>query len=470
MMHRSLARIVPFVLAGPLLLATPRTASAPVQKPEKLNVLMIAVDDLNHWVGHLGRNKQVRTPNIDRLAARGVTFANAHTAAPVCNPSRAALMSGLRPSVTGVYDNGVDWRPLIAPDKTLVTHFRRNGYTTLGAGKIYHGIFDRQEEWDEYGAERRKPCKRLNATDGVGAIRFSPVDCGDDGISDYSIADYGIAQLQRKHSKPFLLTIGFHKPHMPWNVPKKYFDMYPLAGVELPPYREDDLDDIPPAGVTMARAPGSNSPDKPSDHELMLKSGRWKEAVQAYLATITYVDVQIGRVLDALNASPYRDNTIVVLFGDHGWNLGEKHHWRKFSLWEESTRAPLIWVAPGVTKPGGKSDRTVDFMSIYPTLSELCGLPLPPHVQDPSIRQLLADPSATWDHPALTTHEYGNHAVRTADWRYIRYRDGGEELYDKRNDPYEWTNLAADPKYGQVKAKLASVFPKVNTPRAQSPR
>src|SRR5262245_61790640 len=447
-----------------LIMPRPVAVSSSLQTAVKPNVLLIAVDDLNHWVGHLGRNKQVITPNIDRLAARGITFANAYCAAPICNPSRAALMSGLRPSTTGVYDNSIDWRPIIPREQTLVTHFRANGYTTAGAGKIYHGGFDRKEEWDEYGKERGGGCKMLNPTPGVGGIRFSPVDCGDEGISDYSIAEYGIAQLQRKHDKPFFLTIGFHKPHMPWNVPKKYFDLYPLDKIELPPYREDDLKDIPPAGVKMARGPGSNSPDKPSDHELILQSGRWKEAVQAYLATITYVDGQIGRVLDALDKSQYRDNTIIVFWGDHGWSLGEKHHWRKFALWEETTRAPLIWVAPGVTKAGTTSTRTVDFMSVYSTLSELCGLPIPAHVEGASIKKLLADPAAQWDRPALTTHGYQNHAVRTAQWRYIRYEDGGEELYDETKDPYEWTNLANDKKYDKVKTELVKVFPKVNRP------
>jgi arylsulfatase A-like enzyme len=458
------------LLAAVLLVAPrPATVSALAQKAAAPNVLFIAVDDLNHWVRHLGRNTQVITPNIDRLAARGVTFANAYAAAPVCNPSRAALMSGLRPSTTGVYNNGTDWRPVIAREQTLVTHFRTNGYTTSGAGKIYHGTFDRTEEWDQYGRDRRGPCGRLNPTDGVGGIKFSPVDCGDEGIPDYSIADYAVAQLQRSHAKPFLLTIGFRKPHMPWNVPKKYFDMYPLDTIELPPYRAEDLGDIPPAGVTMARGPGSSAPDIPSDHELMLESGRWKEAVQAYLATITYVDGQIGRVLDALDRSAHRDNTIVVLFGDHGWSLGEKHHWRKFALWEEPTRAPLIWVAPGVTKAGTTSNRPVDFMTIYPTLSELCGLPIPAHVEGASIKRLLADPAAQWDRPALTTHGYRNHAARSALWRYIRYEDGGEELYDETNDPYEWTNLAKEKKYDTVKADLAKIFPKVNKPEPEAP-
>jgi arylsulfatase A-like enzyme len=455
---RHLASLAALALLG----ASPIVVSTRAQTVRP-NVLFIAVDDLNHWVGHLGRNTQVRTPNIDRLAARGVTFTKAYAAAPICNPSRAALMSGLRPSTTGVYANTTDWRPLISPERTLITHFRTNGYRTLGAGKIYHGSLDRQTEWDEYGADRRSPCKLLNQTDGVGAIKFSPVACGDEAIPDYSIADYGIAQLQRKHDRPFLITIGFRKPHMPWNVPKKYFDMYPLDTIQLPPYQELDLSDIPPSGVKMARLPAAASPEVPSDHELILKSGRWKEAVQAYLATITYVDGQVGRVLDALDRSAYRENTIVVFFGDHGWSLGEKHHWRKFALWEEATRAPLIWVAPGVTKPGTASHRTVDFMSIYPTLSELCGLPIPSHVEGLSIRTLLANPGAVWDRPALTTHGYKNHAARSEGWRYIRYENGEDELYDETKDPYEWTNLAKDKKYDKVKSELAAVFPKTNT-------
>lgn len=437
---------------------------AAAAQPARPNVLFIAIDDLNHWVRHLGRNPQVITPNIDRLAARGVTFSRAYCAAPVCNPSRAALLSGLRPSTTGVYDNETDWRPVIAPEKTLLTHFRANGYDTAGVGKIYHGSFDRQEEWDHYGTERRARCKLLNPTDGVGDIKFSPVDCRDEGISDYSIASYGIEQLQREHDKPFLLTVGFRKPHMPWNVPKKYFDMYPLEKIELPPHREDDLTDLPPAGVKMARGPGSDSPDKPSDHEAIQRSGRWKEAVQAYLATITYVDMNVGRLLDALDRSAYRDNTVVVLWGDHGWHLGEKRHWRKFALWEEATRAPLVWVAPGVTKPGSVCARTVDFMSIYPTLADLAGLPTPRHVEGVSIKKLLADPTAAWERPALTTYGQGNHAVRTERWRYIRYREGGEELYDHANDPYEWVNLAGRPEYAAVKAELKRHLPAVNTP------
>src|SRR5262249_47207329 len=197
---------------------------------------------------------------------------------------------------------------------------------------------------------------------------------------------------------------------------EKYFKLYPLETIELPPYREDDLADVPPAGVEMAKPNG--------DHKAMLESGRWKEAVQAYLAAVTYVDGQVGRVIEAFDKSPYRDNTIVVLWGDHGWHLGEKHHWRKFALWEEATRAPLIWIVPGVTSPEGRCERTVDFLSIYPTLCDLAGLPIPSHVEGKSIRGLLRDPRAEWKTPALTTYGYKNHAVRSAEYRSILYANG----------------------------------------------
>jgi arylsulfatase A-like enzyme len=195
------------------------------------------------------------------------------------------------------------------------------------------------------------------------------------------------------------------------------------------------------------------------DHAEMLKSGRWKEAVQAYLATIAYTDMNIGRLLEALDKSAHRDNTIIVFWGDHGWHLGEKEHWRKFALWEEATRAPLIWVAPGVTRAGGVCERTVDFLSIYPTLCDLTGIPIPKHVEGVSIRPLLADPKAAWDRPALTTHGQGNHAVRSEKWRYIRYADGSEELYDEGKDPYEWTNLASKQELAEVKKDLARSLP-----------
>jgi len=421
------------------------------------SILFIAVDDLNSWVTHLGQNTQAKTPNIDRLAARGVSFARAYAAVPACEPSRAALMSGIRPWNSGCYLNGDKWKERIPEGLGLTVPFLKAGYHVAGAGKIYHGNSYYPSEWTEYMDDKGMPDHGV----GVGKMEgfHEPVkhDLKDEDISDWHIVNYCIEQLQRKSDQPFFIACGLHKPHLPFAVPRKYYDLFPRDQIKLPPYLENDLDDIPPAGVKMAGAAG--------DHAKFLKSGRWKDAIQSYLATCTYTDMNIGRLLDALDKSPHRTNTIVVLWGDHGWSFGEKRHWRKFALWEEPTRTTLIYAEPGVTKPGGICQRPVDFMTIYPTLCELAGLPLPKHVEGTSAAALLRDPNAEWGLPAITTHGYENHTVRTADWRYIRYANGDEELYDERKDPNEWTNLAVrGQEYNSVKRQLSAYLPKSAKP------
>lgn len=428
----------------------------------KPNVLFIAVDDLNHWVGYLGRNPQTRTPNIDRLAARGQWFSRSYCAAPVCNPSRAALMSGLRPGASGIYDNGENFQPVISTNITLTTQFRNAGYRVCGAGKIYHASVYRPGEWDDWyrggkGAAREEDASTAAAVM-AGRLDITPLSCRDEDMPDHRFVDYAIEQLNKPHEKPFFIACGLTKPHLPWSVPKKYYDRFPLETIQLPPFREDDLDDLPPIALQMA--------GKSGDHAAILAqdgTNTWKQAIQAYLAAISFCDGQVGRLLDALDKSPHATNTIVCFWSDHGWHLGEKHHWRKFALWEEATRAPLIFVVPGLTKADVRCDRTVDFMSIYPTLTDLCGIPTPDHVQGRSLRPLLADPQAAWQ-PAVTTFRQNNHSVRSEDWRYTRYADGGEELYDETKDPYEWTNRAK----GQVdvKATLAAQLPSENKPPA----
>ena len=429
-----------------------QAASASTQRP---NVLFIAVDDLRDWVGYLKTNPQTITPNIDRLAARGLSFSHSYCAAPVCNPSRAALMSGLRPSTSGVYANDDDWRTVIPAAKTLTTAFRKAGYFVAGAGKIYHESYARRSEWDDYltktGGDPQPEGSR-----GVGGIQFAPLDCKDEDLREWKIVEYGREQLARTHDKPFFLAIGLHKPHMPWNVPRKYFDLHPLADIQLPPIFSGDLDDLPARGISFAAPNG--------DHRKMLASGRWKEAIQAYLAAISYADAMIGRLLDGLDVSPHRDNMIVVLWGDHGWHLGEKEHWRKFALWETTTRTPLIWVAPGLTKAGSVCERPIDFMTIYPTLTDLAGIATPAHVEGKSIRTLLADPQAPWSEPAVTTYEQGNHTARVEGWRYIRYSDGGEELYDEVKDPNEWANLAKEAAFFEKRTELAKLLPTSDAP------
>ena len=441
-------------LTGALVIAGSAFSADAKPKP---NVLFIAIDDLRDWVSYLGHNPQSQTPNIDKLAARGVAFTRSYCAVPVCNPSRTALMSGMRPSTTGVYENDDDWRKAVDPALTLNMHMKASGYLTLGSGKIYHESYDRHQDWDEYfenaGAMPKVP---KGQNDGVGGIKFAPLDCNDEDLNDWKIVDYAIKQLGQPHDKPVFLACGIHKPHMPWNVPKKYYDMHPLDQIVLPPHLQpgEDLADVPAAGLRMARPEG--------DHKNIVDAGRWKEAVQGYLAAISYTDMLIGRLMEAYDKSPMKDNTIICFWCDHGWHLGEKEHWRKFALWEEATRAPLLWVVPGVTKPNSVCERTVDFMSIFPTLCDLCGIETPKHVEGKSIRSLLADPKSAWDTPAMTTYTFNSHAVRSEGWRYIRYMNGDEELYDETADPNEWKNLANDPAQAERKAAMAKFMPTQN--------
>lgn len=452
--------LILLVLLG-LAASLTRAATPPAQRP---NVLLIAVDDLRDWVGYLGSG--AHTPNLDRLAARSVVFTRSYCSAPVCNPSRAAIYFGRRPSTSGIYNNLNDGRIVAPVAHSLITQFRQAGYLTLGAGKNYHGGFDRVTDWEEY-----LPKERLGSADPEaitrspkftdGNLRWGPVDLPDSAFQDYKIAQFGIEHVSRKHDRPFFLSLGFIKPHLPWMVPRSYFELYPLEKLKLPPVRSDDLADVPPAGIKMAHGPAP-------DHAAILKAGLWPQAVQAALAAISFADAQIGRLLDALDAGPHREDTIVVLYSDHGWHMGEKEHWRKFALWEEATRSPLLWLVPGITPKGTRCERTVDFQSIYPTLLELCHLPRPAHVEGASIAPLLRDPSIPWDFPALTTFGRGNHAVRSERWRYIRYADGGEELYDHAVDPQEWNNLAKDPAHSEIIKALARHLPEEE--RAELPR
>lgn len=449
-----------FVLLLSLILCgETRVEAAEMERP---NVLFIAVDDLNDWISCLGGHPDCKTPNIDRLASRGLLFTNSHCAAPACNPSRAALLTGIRPSSSGVYLNSQPWRPVMQDVVTLPQHFRNHGYQSIGSGKIFHGRYNDYGSWDDYLKQTGDP-KPTQAVlqdphSRAGTIIWGMLEAQDQEMSDYKMANYAIDFLSKPDQKPFFLACGIYRPHMPWQVPRKYYDMYPLDKIQLPNVPEHDLDDIPPAGVRMAKPGG--------DHAKILKTENWRYAVQAYLASIAFADVQVGRVLDALDASPYAKNTIVVLWGDHGWHLGEKKHWRKFSLWEEATRAPLMMVVPGVTQAGTKCDQAVDFMNIYPTLCELCELPRGEHLDGLSMVSLLKDPAQTWERPALTTHGRLNHAVRDNRYRLIRYQNGDEELYDHSQDPMEWKNLADDPQYAETKQRLAKWFPAKNAPDA----
>jgi arylsulfatase A-like enzyme len=466
------SHIVAGTIAGVLLLlAAARGAELRVEKP---NVLFIAIDDLNDWIGKLEGHPQSVTPNIDRLADRGVLFANAHCAAPACNPSRAALMTGIAPHRSGVYLNSQPWKRVLRDKVTLPQHFMQHGYRAIGSGKIYHGSFPDPESWNEYWPSQTKnrpgdPRPETRSVSGLnmGNFDWGPVDVDDAEMGDTLVVDWVIKQLQSQHDTPLFLACGIFRPHLPWYVPQKYFDQFPLDDVQLPVHLENDLDDVPAAGVKMAKPSG--------DHAAVVKNNQWHAAVRGYLASISYTDGQVGRLLDALEASPHARNTVVVLWTDHGWHLGEKQHWRKFALWEEATRTPLIFIAPpgtpGLpqgTKPGTRVDKPVSLLDIYPTLVDLCGLPAREGLSGHSLVPLMSDSNATWDRPALTTHGRLNHTLRSERYRYIRYADGSEELYDHQTDPMEYTNLAERDDSASIIQKLSRWLPAENAADAPS--
>ncbi len=434
-----------------------RTAEGAAAKPDKMNVLFIAVDDLNDWTTFLGGYPGVKTPNLQRLAERGVFFTRAYCSAPACNPSRASLLCGVQPSTSGVYHNSNPWRPQMPDAVTLPQHFMADGYKVWGGGKIFHGGFKDPQSWHVYFNRPGDPVPEVRPANGIpntAHFDWGPVQVGDEAMGDSQVTDWALKFLAEEHDKPYFLAVGMFRPHLPWYVPQKYFDGYPLSDIVLPKVKEDDLDDVPEIGWRMARPEG--------DHAKVLATNNWEKAVQGYLSSITYVDGQVGRLLDALDKRPDAQNTVIVLWTDHGWHLGEKLHWRKFTLWEEAGRVPMVFVVPGLTTPGTRCDRTVSLLDIYPTLADVCGLPVGGHLEGKSLKPLLQDAGAAWERPVITTHGFKNHSVRSERWRYIRYSDGTEELYDHENDPMEWTNLAGDPQYAEVKRRLAKWLPKVN--------
>jgi arylsulfatase A-like enzyme len=450
-------------LALLLLVCVSATVSTAADKP--MNVLMLIADDLNSWLlenpeRYTGK---VIAPNLKALGASGVNFKYAYTAAPVCSPSRTAFFSGVAPWKSGVYNNAQTINKSEALNQDAVLSlaglFKKGGYSTFGYGKITHG-WDQKEHWNEHVGHKRDPAPPgapLAKLSG-GEQDWGPIHLTEEQMNDTGGANKAIAVLNGKHEKPFFLAYGSFNPHMPWYVPQKYFDMYPLDQIVLPELKADDLDDLPPLARAVSDGIGSFA-DK------VIKSGKHKEAVQAYLATTTYVDTQMGRVLDALEKSPYKDNTIVVFLTDHGLHLGEKHHWQKTTLWEEGTHTLLMFRAPGVTKAGGVAERFVSLMDIYPTLAELCGLTPPAYLDGRSLVPLLKDPKAPWESTAITglcdksKTDLAYVSIRHELGRYTRYGAKEEEFYDTTQDAHEWTNQIANPAYATATKRLRALVP-----------
>lgn len=468
-----------FFTSYPILLIV-LSASWCAAAEQRPNVLFLAVDDMNDWAGCLSSQPQAKTPNIDRLAARGVCFTNGHTAGVFCAPSRAAIFSGQYATTTGCYETPYYFvhHPEI---ESLPMSFAKAGYTTLGAGKLFHhpagaidqrgwtqfflrNQFQREGGWalESWSSDTPVPQpfpasvynKGKRITGGLFLEWAGIPNDKEEAMADTMRANWAVEQLQKKHDKPFFLACGFYAPHYPNYCPQKYFDMYSDADIETPPVLEDDLQDLP------AKVRRQRENRKRQHYDRLVEMGAYKEAVHGYLACVSCADAMLGRILDALDASPYADNTIVVLWSDHGYHLGEKGQWGKHTLWERTSNVPFIWAGPGVAA-GAKTDVTVSLIDIYPTFVEMCDLPEPhQELEGQSLDQTLAAPDRAEDRnvflPYVTPGEY---AIINRDWRYIRYADDAEELYHVSEDPNEWRNLASDPQYQEMIAKLRKSAP-----------
>jgi arylsulfatase A-like enzyme len=452
------------------------TAShAAEQTRQKPNILFIAIDDLNDWTETLGGNPQAKTPQLEALAAKGITFTNAHCAAPACGPSRSAIMSGILPSTSGNYVNksSLIHNPILNNSILLPEFFQQNGYYVCGGGKLFHG-YHFNEELHGRGFDEYFPSKTQDLPSFEG-LKFSSklplggwarqVDWGpchpDVTVNDHPdgiTANWASEKLLgRELKEPFFLGAGIFQPHLPNYAPQEYFDRFPLEEIELPEgFREDDLDDVPAAHAKMA-----HNPWLPRIRE----TNQWKPAIQAYLACTAMVDDLVGQIVGALEESPYADNTIIVLWSDHGFQLGEKGRWGKYSLWERATRVNLMWVVPDVTTPGTTSTRPVNLLDIYPTVASLTGCEPPEgQLEGNDLTALMKNPEADWDKTTLTVFGCKNYGLRSERYRYITYADGTEELYDHEKDRWEWQNLADNPEYAEVKKMMRRELPTHHQP------
>lgn len=446
----------------------------------RFNVLFIACDDLNTALGCYG-HPQAKTPNMDRLAARGVRFERAYCQFPLCNPSRSSLLGGVRPDTSGIYENATPLRKVFPDIVTLPQLFKNNGAYVARVGKMYHyGVpgqigtsgLDDEPSWTEVinprGRDKDDEADVINFTPqrGLGsALAWMEAKGGDEEQTDGKVAAETIRLLEAHKDKPFFIAAGFYRPHVPDIATKKYFALYPLDQMTLPVEPAGHLTNVPPIAL------------HPEPLNYGLEPEKLKTFKRAYLASVSFVDAQVGNVLDALDRLGLRDRTIVVFWGDHGWSLGEHGQWQKTLLFEESARVPLI-IAPPDRKQGDVSPGVVELLDLYPTLADLCGLAAPKTVEGRSLRRLLDAPHAEWKWHAITqqtrNHEgrrIMGYSIRVARWRYTEWDGGklGRELYDHDADPHEWNNLASDPKFAPVTVVLQNLIAQTTPTKSPPP-
>lgn len=420
-------------------------------RSKKPNILLIAVDDLNDWIGVLGGHPQAKTPHMDRLASRGVIFTNAQCQAPVCNPSRASIMTSLYPSTTGIYflNPDIAESPIASKNVVMPKRFQQEGYDVFAAGKLFHngkGINETHipNYAGQFGGFGPMPKEKISTYPGHPLWDWGVYPERDDQMPDYQIASWAQERLAEIRDQPFWMGVGFYRPHVPQFAPQKWFDLYPLESLKLPKTIARDLEDISSYGVSITREKHVSP-----THDWVMENDEWKPLVQSYLACVSFVDEQVGRVINALDNGDYGDNTYVVLFSDHGFHIGEKERHAKRSLWEDGSRVPMIIMGPGI--PEGKvCNKPVQLLDIYPTLLELSGLEHDSKHEGNSLVPLLQNTEVEWPHYARTSFGPGNYAIVSEDYRFIQYRDGSEEFYDHKNDPNEWYNQVGNAKYEAV--------------------
>lgn len=423
------------------------------------NVLMIIVDDLNDVPKFMERYPDAHTPNLDRLAGEGMVFTQAHCQYPLCGPSRASFMSGFLPTTLGytthMKDAELEERSRDLGSELMHGYFAKHGYETLAVGKICHrhvvkGSVDHSGGRGNFhgGTGKLKANWREEGT----STDWAAAPERDSDLPDHDAATWARKRLDEPRERPFFMMVGFLRPHVPWYVPQKWFDLYPKRDeLALPPFRRDDLDDVPDIARRLCILPQMPRTTWAIEKE------QWSAIMQAYLACVSFTDHQVGRVLDALRESLHHEDTIVLLFSDHGYHLGEKDTFQKHSLWERASHVPLIVAGPGIES--GRCERPVGLIDLYPTLLDLCRLPANPENEGRSLAPLLQDPDREWAHPVVTSWQGDNHAVQNERFRYIRYEDGSEELYDHREDLNEWTNLGASPDHQAIREELSRHLP-----------
>ncbi|SET75630.1 sulfatase [Thalassotalea agarivorans] len=442
-----------------LLLGSAGADAQEKQSKEQPNFVFIAIDDLNDWLGYMGGHPQAMTPNIDALAQQGSAFTNAHSVSPGCSPSRNALLYGVEPFNSGLYpfyEHDIH-KQLKEKYVSLPQFLKENGYNTFGAGKIHHGPEKGEVEWTDY-LEVEKFAKTFAEGKGFhdnSKSSFRPVTNPFEQLPDYQVTSYGVDIVSKKHDKPFFAAIGIVKPHLPFDCPVQFYDALPDA-IEAPAMLANDLDDIGPEGNSMRRV---------GDDNKFRKNKQWESVRRAYLSCISWVDHNVGRLMKAIAEGPNADNTVVVLWSDHGFHLGEKRTFRKFTLWEEASRVPfIIYDSRKANQAQQNVNQAVTLINVYRTLADYAGLQAPEYVDGFSLLPQLNDPEAPMAKPAISTWGRGNYSVRTKGWRLIRYFDGFIELYHNQQDPNEWHNVAGDPKYQSKKQELLALLPAHEAP------